>query len=62
MRDVSNGLESYCPQLQMDLEDLAYADLGAVDIPFGAPEPVVQPCIAPPARCSTWGSDPDAGR
>ena len=41
MRDVSNGLESYCPQLQMDLEDLAYADLGAVDIPFGAPEPVV---------------------
>ena len=42
VRDVSNGLESYCPQLQMDLEDLAYADLGAVDIPFGAPEPVVE--------------------
>ena len=41
VREVSNGLESYCPQLQMDLEDLAYADLGAVDIPFGAPEPVV---------------------
>ena len=41
VRDVSNGLESYCPQLQMDLEDLSYADLGAVDIPFGAPEPVV---------------------
>ena len=41
VRDVSNGLESYCPQLEMDLEDLAYADLGAVDIPFGAPEPVV---------------------
>ena len=41
VRDVSNGLESYCPQLQMDLEDLAYADLGAVDIPFGTPEPVV---------------------
>ena len=42
VREVSNGLESYCPQLQMDLEDLAYADLGAVDIPFGAPEPVVE--------------------
>ena len=41
VRDVSNGLESYCPQLQIDLEDLDYADLGAVDIPFGAPEPVV---------------------
>jgi agmatinase len=42
VREVSNGLEGYCPQLGMDLDDLAYADLGAVDIPFGAPEPVVQ--------------------
>jgi len=42
IREVSSGLESYCPQLEMDLEDLAFADLGAVEIPFGAPEPVVQ--------------------
>jgi agmatinase len=41
IREVSSGLESYCPQLALDLEDLAFADLGAVDIPFGAPEPVV---------------------
>jgi agmatinase len=41
IREVSGGLESYCPQLDRDLEDLAFADLGAVDIPFGAPEPVV---------------------
>jgi agmatinase len=41
IREVSSGLESYCPQLDRDLEDLAFADLGAVDIPFGAPEPVV---------------------
>jgi agmatinase len=41
IREVSQGLETYCPQLDRDLEDLAYADLGAVDIPFGAPEPVV---------------------
>ena len=41
IREVSNGLESYCPQLDLDLEDLAFADLGAVAIPFGAPEPVV---------------------
>ena len=41
IREVSQGLETYCPQLEMDLEDLAFADLGAVDIPFGAPEPVV---------------------
>ena len=39
IREVSQGLETYCPQL--DLEDLAFADLGAVDISFGAPEPVV---------------------
>jgi len=42
IRDVSNGLETYCPQLDLDLEDLAFADLGAVDIPFGAPEPVLE--------------------
>jgi agmatinase len=41
IREVSSGLESYCPQLELDLEDLAFADLGAVAIPFGAPEPVV---------------------
>jgi agmatinase len=41
IREVSSGLETYCPQLDRDLEDLAFADLGAVAIPFGAPEPVV---------------------
>ncbi|MCT0223794.1 agmatinase [Synechococcus sp. CS-1328] len=41
IREVSNGLETYCPQLDLDLDDLAFADLGALEIPFGAPEPVV---------------------
>ena len=41
IREVSTGLETYCPQLQADLEDLAFADLGAVAIPHGAPEPVL---------------------
>ena len=41
IREVSTGLETYCPQLNLDLEGLAFADLGAIDIPFGAPEPVV---------------------
>ena len=41
IREVSYGLETYCPQLNLDLEDLAFADLGAVEIPYGAPEPVV---------------------
>ena len=42
VRDVSTGLETYCPQLELDLETMAYADLGAVDIPFGGAEPVVE--------------------
>jgi agmatinase len=41
IREVSQGLETYCPQLDRDLEDLAFTDLGAVAIPYGAPEPVV---------------------
>jgi agmatinase len=41
VREVSNGLETYCPELDRDLLDLAFADLGAVDIPYGAPDPVV---------------------
>ena len=41
IREVSGGLETYCPQLDADLEELAFADLGAVAIPCGAPEPVV---------------------
>ena len=32
IREVSQGLETYCPQLDLDLEDLAIADLGAVDL------------------------------
>ena len=41
IREVSSGLESHDPQLDLDLEDLPFADLGAVTIPFGAPDPVV---------------------
>ena len=41
IREVSTGLETYCPQLDLDLEDLDFADLGAVEIPFGNPEPVL---------------------
>ena len=42
IREVSQGLETYCPQLDSDLEDLTFVDLGAVEIPFGAPEPVLE--------------------
>ena len=42
VREVSTGLETYCPQLDLDLEAMAYADLGAVEISFGDPEPVLK--------------------
>lgn len=42
IREVSTGLETYCPQLDRDLEDIAYADIGAVEIPYGDPQPVVE--------------------
>ena len=42
IRDVSQGLETYCPQLDCDLEDIPFTDLGAVEIPYGAPEPVIE--------------------
>jgi len=41
IREVSSGLETFCPQLDLDLEDTAFADLGAVTIHHGDPEPVV---------------------
>ncbi len=40
--DASICLESYCPQLQMDLEELSFTDFGCLEIPYGAPEPVVK--------------------
>ena len=42
IREVSNGIETYCPQLNVDLEELNFADLGSLEIPFGSPEPVIQ--------------------
>ncbi|GCE64864.1 agmatinase [cyanobiont of Ornithocercus magnificus] len=42
IREVSSGLESYCPQLDLDLEDIAYVDVGSVQIPFRDPSLVVQ--------------------
>ncbi len=42
IREVSNGIETFCPQLNMDLEDLFFCDLGSLKIPTGAPEPIVE--------------------
>ena len=58
IREVSEGLETYDPQLDLDLEDLAFADLGALEIPFGAPEPVVAAVNAATAHLLEWGLRP----
>jgi agmatinase len=58
IREVSSGLETYCPQLDQDLDDLAFADLGAVEIPFGAPEPVVSAVRAATRRVLALGLAP----
>ena len=35
IRESSNGIETYCPQLDLDLEDINFTDLGSLDIPLG---------------------------
>tara|TARA_Y100001968_G_scaffold212345_1_gene195508 strand:+ start:81528 stop:82418 length:891 start_codon:yes stop_codon:yes gene_type:complete len=42
IREVSNGIETYCPQLNTDIQEINFADLGSLEIPFGSPEPVIQ--------------------
>jgi len=42
IREVSFGLETYCPQLDLDLKTINFADLGSLEIPYGAPEPVIE--------------------
>ncbi|MGM0576414.1 MAG: agmatinase [Myxococcota bacterium] len=41
LREASDVLETYSPVLDRDLEDRRYADLGDLEVPFGAPDPVV---------------------
>ena len=41
IKEISYGLESYCPDLDLDLEELDYIDFGSLKIPYGAPEPVI---------------------
>ncbi|MGJ8695404.1 MAG: agmatinase [Verrucomicrobiaceae bacterium] len=43
LRAVSDaGIETYSPTQDRDLEDIRFSDLGNLDIPYGAPEPVVE--------------------
>ena len=38
VRAASYGLESYSPELNLDLEDISFSDLGDLELPFGRPE------------------------
>ena len=43
VRRVSDaGIETYSPAQDRDLEDLVFSDLGNLDVPHGAPEPVIE--------------------
>ena len=35
VREDRYGIETYCPQLNLDLEDINFADLGCLDVPLG---------------------------
>ena len=35
VREYSYGIETYCPQLNLDLEDINFADIGSLDVPLG---------------------------
>ena len=42
IKDVSNGIETFCPQLNIDLKDIQFADLGYLNIPLGPPEKILK--------------------
>ncbi len=42
IRQVSEGLETYSPRLDADLEDVRLVDAGNLDVSFGSPEPAVR--------------------
>ncbi len=42
VREDSNGIETYCPQLNLDLEDINFADLGSLDVPIGDTKLIIE--------------------
>lgn len=42
LRAVSVVLESYSPDLDLDLAEIGYCDLGNLEVPMGPPEPMVE--------------------
>jgi len=44
VREDSYGIETYCPQLDLDLEDINFADLGSLDVPIGDAKLIIK-CV-----------------
>jgi len=44
VREDSYGIETYCPQLNLDLEDINFADLGSLDVPLGDAKLIIE-CV-----------------
>ena len=42
IREDSYGIETYCPQLNLDLEDINFADLGSLDVPIGDTQLIIK--------------------
>ena len=42
IREDSYGIETYCPQLNLDLEDINFADVGSLDVPIGDTKLIIE--------------------
>ncbi|MEX2355526.1 MAG: agmatinase [Thermaerobacterales bacterium] len=58
IREASYGLETYSPELDRGLEDLALCDLGDLALPFGAPAAALAVVRAAAAEISRAGKVP----
>ncbi|MDB4412637.1 agmatinase [bacterium] len=59
LRAVSDaGIETYSPSLDRDLEDVEFSDVGNLDIPHGAPEPVIEAAYRAAGELMDAGATP----
>ena len=58
MRSESFGIETYSPYQDRDLEDIRVHDAGDIELPFGAPEPVLDMIEAKAAAILSDGKMP----
>lgn len=58
LRMVSDGLEDYSPDQDLDLSDIDYCDLGNLSFPLGSPGPVLEQIYAGTAEILHGGGIP----